>query len=93
MSLSIQTHFDVRTVVCVHIRYNGGIGAAVSLKAQRRQYRSIQRNTDKVILCWVIRSQHDGTQIGPRSRPEQAPVINGPLSRPAFAGNVSCCCT
>ena len=42
--------------------------AAVSLKAQRRQYRSIQRNTDKVILCWVIRSQHDGTQIRPRSR-------------------------
>jgi hypothetical protein len=42
--------------------------AAVSLKAQRRQYRSIQRNSDKVILCWVIRSQPDGTQIRPRSR-------------------------
>jgi hypothetical protein len=67
--------------------------AAVSLKAQRQQYRSIQRNTDKVILCWVIRSQHEGTQISPARSAEQAPVINGPLSRPAFVGNVSCCCT
>ena len=41
--------------------------AAVSLKAQRRQYRSIQRNTDKVILCRVIRSQLGGTQISAKA--------------------------
>jgi hypothetical protein len=65
MSLSIQTHFDVRAVVCVHIRYKRWDSAAVSLKGQRQQYRSIQRNTDKVILCWVIRSHGDRRQIGP----------------------------
>jgi hypothetical protein len=65
MSLGIQTHLDVRAVACVHIRYQRWDSAAVSLKAQRQQYRSIERNTDKVILCSVMRSQHDRRQIGP----------------------------
>ena len=76
-----KTHLDVRAVACVHIGYQRRDSAAVSLKAKRQQYRSIQRNPDKVILCGVTRSQHDGRQIGPRSRRQQAPVISGGPSR------------
>jgi hypothetical protein len=66
--LTSKTHLDVRAVACVHTKYQRRDSAAVSLKAQTQQYGSIQRNTDKVILASVIRSQHDGRQIGPHSR-------------------------
>jgi hypothetical protein len=66
--LTSKTHLDVRAVACVHTKYQRRDSAAVSLKAQTQQYGSIQRNTDKVILTSVIRSQHDGRQIGPHSR-------------------------
>ena len=63
-----KTHLDVRAVACVHIRYQRRDSAAVSSTAQTQQYGSIQRNTGKVILGSVMRSQHDGRRIRPRSR-------------------------
>ncbi len=86
MSLSIQNALRRPSRRLRPYKIQRRDSAAVSLQAQRRQYRSIQRNTDKVVLCRVIRSQHDGRQIRPRSRrragtrPSGGRGRTGPLS-------------
>ena len=93
MSLSIQNPLRRPSRRLRPYKIQRWDSAAVSLKGQRRQYRSIQRNTDKVILCWVIRLQHDRRQISPAHGARTASVINGPFRNQRYLGNVSSCCS